>query len=121
MRDGKETAVKKMVVLVILAALALSSCASGKFLGFLATNDYVDAKTKTLADQQAAQIEELKGQIAANQAIVDQAKAAIEQVNKVQKTVEDLQALAKRAEDKINSIPKDVIKQIADILQASLN
>jgi len=113
--------VKKLLVLLVLASLALSSCATGRFLGFLATNDYVDAKVKTLADQQAAEIEQLKSQIAANQAVVDQAKAAIEQVSKVQKTVDDLQALAKLAEDKINSIPKDVIKQIADILQASLN
>jgi Tfp pilus assembly protein PilN len=120
MRSRKETAVKRLFALFVLVTLVLTGCASGKFLGFLATTNYVDASSKTLADQQAAQIEQLKGQIAANQAIVEQAKAAIDQVNKVQKTVDDLQALAKRAEDKINSIPKDVIKQIADILQAAL-
>jgi hypothetical protein len=97
--------VKKLLALVILAVLALSSCASGDFLG-LATTGYVDAKAKALSDQQAAQIEQLKGQIAANQAIVDQAKAAIEQVAKF--------------EEKINSIPEDVIRQIADILRAAL-
>jgi outer membrane murein-binding lipoprotein Lpp len=102
----KETAVKKIVVLVVLAALVLAGCASGKFLGFLATTDYVDNQAKTLVQQQAAQIEQLKTQIAANQGIVDQAKAAIERVAKI--------------EDQINSIPEDVIRQIADILRAAL-
>ena len=48
---------KKFLALIILVFLGLSGCATGKFLGFLATNDYVDAKTKALADQQAAEIE----------------------------------------------------------------
>ena len=97
---------KKLLALIILVALAFSGCASGKFLGFLATTDYVDARSKTLADAQAAQIEQLKSQLAANQALVDQAKTAIDQVAKI--------------EDKINSLPEDVIRQIADILRAAL-
>ena len=116
----REKTVKKVLALVVLAALALSGCASGKFLGFLATTDYVDAKAKTQAEQQAAQIEQLKSQIAANQAAVDQAKAAVEQVDRIQKALDELQALAKRTEDKVNSVPKEVIRQIADILQKSL-
>ena len=104
---------KKYVALVIIVALALSGCVSGKFLG-LATADYVDAKVKALTDQQAAEIGSLKAQL-------EQARAAVEQVNQTKKTVDDLQALAKRAEAKIASIPKDVIKQIVDILQAALN
>ena len=39
---------KKLVIVAIVAGLALSGCASGKFLGFLATTDYVDKKTKDL-------------------------------------------------------------------------
>ena len=105
---------KKYVALVIIVALALSGCASGKFLGFLATTDYVDAKAKALTDQQSAEISSLKAQL-------EQAKVAVEQVNQTKKTVDDLQALAKRAEAKIASIPKEVIKQIVDILQAALN
>jgi N-formylglutamate amidohydrolase len=119
--DRKETAVKKMVVLVILAAVALSSCTTGRFLGFLATNDYVDTRTKTLADQQAAEIEQLKSQIADNAAAIEAAKTAVDKMNKVQKTVADLQETMKDLEGKIGSMPKDVIKQIADILQAAMN
>jgi len=102
----KETVVKKLVMLIVLVALVLCGCASGKFLGFLATTDYVDAKAKSLNDQQATQIEQLKSQIAANQAIVDQAKAAIEQVAKV--------------EEQITSLPEDVIRKIVDILRSAL-
>ena len=105
---------KKLLTLIILVALALSGCASGKILGFLASTDYVDAKAKTLADQQAAEIEKLKGQIAENAAALDAAKTAVDKMNKVEKTVTDL-------EDKIGAMPKDVIKQIVDILQSALN
>jgi hypothetical protein len=112
---------KRYVVLVIIVILAFSGCASGKFLGFLATTDYVDAKVKALTDQQAAEISSLKAQLEENKALLDQARAAVEQVGQTKKTVDDLQALAKRAEAKIASIPRDVIKQIVDILQSALN
>jgi molecular chaperone GrpE (heat shock protein) len=111
----------KFVVLAVLVALALSGCASGNFLGFIATNQYVDTKTKALADKQAAEIADLKTQLAENKALLDQAKAAVDQMNETQKAVADLQALAKRAEARIASIPKDVIKRIVDTLQASLD
>jgi peptidoglycan hydrolase CwlO-like protein len=108
---------KKLVVLAIVAAIALSACASGNFLGFLATNQYVDTKDK----ERAAEIAQLKAQLAENKTLLDQAKAAVDQMNETQKTVADLQALAKRAETKIASIPRDVIKQIIDSLQSSLD
>lgn len=108
----KETTVKKLLMLVIAAALALSGCATSGFLGFLATTQYVDLKAKTIQDQQAAEIVALKAQLADYQTIKDQAKAAVDQANESRKTLEDLQA-------RIASIPKDVIRQIADILQGS--
>ena len=107
---------KKMIVLAAIAIIALSGCASGKFLGFLATTDYVDRQKK----EQAVEIAALKAQLADYQALKTQAQAAIEQMNQSQKTIQDLQALAQRAEARINSIPREVIKQIVDILQASL-
>jgi outer membrane murein-binding lipoprotein Lpp len=121
MRGRKESAVKKLFALIILVTLALTGCASGKFLGFLATNDYVDTKTKTLADQQAAEIDQLKSRIADNAAEIEAAKAAVDKMNKVQKTVADLQETLKVLQDKIGSMPKEVLKQIVDTLQASLN
>jgi len=111
---------KKYLVLVVIASLALSGCASGKFLGFLATTDYVDAQAKVIADKQAAEIDQLKAQLAEYQKVKEDAQAAIDQVNKVQKTIENLQALAQRAEARIGAIPREVIKQIVDILQAAL-
>jgi hypothetical protein len=101
---------KKLVVLAIVAAVALSACASGNFLGFLATNTYVDTKDK----EQAAEIEKLKAQVAEDKALLEQAKAAVD-------TVKDLQTLAKRVEAKVASVPKDVIKQIIEALQSSLD
>jgi thiamine biosynthesis lipoprotein ApbE len=112
---------KRLIAIAALAALALSGCASGNFLGFLATNQYVDTRTKALADEQAAQIADLKAQLAENKALLDQARAAVDQMNETQKTVADLQAFAKTAEEKIAALPKDVIRQIADILQSSLD
>jgi hypothetical protein len=108
---------KRICVLAVIAMIALSGCASGKFLGFLATTDYVDKQNKA----QAAEIAALKVQLADYQSIKTQALAAIDQVNQSQKTIQDLQALAQRAEARIGSIPQEVIKKIIAILQASLD
>ena len=99
-------------MLVFAAALALSGCATSGFLGFLATTQYVDLKAKGIQDQQAAEIAALKAQLADYQSVKDQAKAAVDQANESRKTLEDLEA-------RIASLPKDVIRQIADILQGS--
>jgi outer membrane murein-binding lipoprotein Lpp len=111
---------KRFVVIIVLAALALTGCASGSFLG-LATTGYVDEQTKAVLDQQSAQIQELKAQIADYESMKKQAQSAIEQMNATEKTIEDLQALAKRAESRISTIPREVIKQIVDILQSALS
>ncbi len=106
---------KKLLVIAVIAAFALTGCASGKFLGFLATTDYVDTQTKDLkAREQAqdAQIADLKAQLADYQALKAQAQAAIDQMNKSEQAIQDL-------EGRINSIPRQVIRQIVDILQAA--
>jgi organic hydroperoxide reductase OsmC/OhrA len=108
---------KRICVLAVIAMIALSSCASGNFLGFIATNAYVDKQYK----EQAAEIASLKAQLADFQSIKVQAQAAIDQVNQSQKTIAELQALAQRAEARIGSIPQEVIKRIVAILQASLD
>jgi hypothetical protein len=111
---------KRLVVVAVAAVLALSGCASGKFLGFLATTQYVDAQAKAVEEKQAAEIEALKAQLADYQSVKDQAQAAVDQVNQTRETIADLQAAAQKAEAEIGSLPKEVIKQIVDILQAAL-
>ena len=103
---------KRLLVLAVVAALALSGCATSGFLGFLATTQYVDLKAKTIQEQQAAEIAALKAQLADYQSVKDQAKAAVDQANESRKALEDLQA-------RIASLPREVIRQIADILQGS--
>ncbi|MGO9413239.1 MAG: hypothetical protein ACLQCB_21130 [Spirochaetia bacterium] len=112
---------KRFIILLVIASVALTGCASGNFLGFIATNKYVDDKTKVLADDQAKQIADLKAQLADYQKVKEQAQAAVDQVNENQKTIADLQALAKRVEGKLDQMPKDVIKQLIAALQAALN
>ncbi len=107
---------KKLLILAVVAAVALSGCASGKILGFLASTDYVDQKIKA----QETEIAALKAQIADTQSLMKDAQAAIEQAKQNTKTIQDLQSLAQRAEARIGQIPKEVIRQIVDILQASL-
>ena len=113
---------KKLVIVAIVAGLALSGCASGKFLGFLATTDYVDKKTKDLeaaTKAQDAQIADLKAQIADYQSLKAQAQAALDQMNKNEQAIQGLQDAAQKVESRINSLPRDVIRQIVDILQAA--
>ncbi len=111
---------KRLVVVTVIAVLTLSGCVSGKFLGFLATADYVDEQVKATADKQAAEIDQLKAQLADLESLREQAQAAVEQVDKSQKAIEDLQAGAQSLEERIVSLPRDVLKQIIDILQAAL-
>jgi hypothetical protein len=108
---------KKLVILALLAALVLTGCAGGKFLGFLATTDYVDAQTKAAVQQQAVEIEQLKAQLAEYQQVKEQAQAAAAQVGETQKAVQDLTAAAQAAEQKISTLPKEVIQQIIAALQ----
>jgi len=113
--------VRKIVFLLAIAAVALSGCAGGNFLGFIATNKYVDDKTKALADEQAKQIADLKAQLAGYEKVKEQAQAAVDQVNQNQKAIQDVQALAKRVQDRLDQVPKEVIRQLIDALQAALN
>jgi len=113
---------KILILVVVVAALvALSSCASGNFLGFIATNTYVDSKTKALAEDEAKQIADLKAQLADYQKVKEQAQTMMDQVNQNQKTIQDLQTVARRVEGKLDQVPKEVIKQLIDALQAALN
>lgn len=112
---------KRIVILLVIAIIGFTGCAGGNFLGFIATNKYVDDKTKALADDQAKQIADLKAQLADYQKVKDQAQAAVDQVNQSQKAIQDLQTLAKRVESRLNQLPKEVIKQLIEVLQASLN
>ena len=106
---------KRICVLAVVALIALSGCINGKFLWFLATSDYVDTKDK----EQAAEIASLKAQLADLQSIKAQAQAAVDQVNQSQKTIQELQAAAQKAEARIALIPREVIRQIVDILQTA--
>lgn len=115
---------RKILVLMVLAAVLLTGCASGKFLGFLATTDYVDNKAKEQAatlKAQADEIAKLKEKLADYESLKAQAQAAIDQMNQSSKIIAELQNVAQRAEERIAAIPREVIKQIADILQASLS
>ncbi len=87
---------KRIASLVLIAAVALSGCASTGFLGFLATTDYVNAKTKKLEDEQAAQIDKLKAQMA------------------------EIETLKQQLQSQLSSLPKEVLKQLADAIQAYL-
>ena len=116
---------KRVIALLVCAAFVLGGCASGKFLGFLATSDYVDAQTKAVAaqqqatiQQQAAEIQQLKDQVSQLDTIKDQAQKAIDQMDQYQQAITDLQNLAKQAQDQIVAIPKEVVQSIIDALQA---
>lgn len=112
---------RKFLILVVVAVVALSSCASGNFLGFIATNAYVDSKTKALAEDEARQIADLKAQLVDYQKVKEQAQAMEDQVNQNQKTIQDLQDVAKRVEGKLDQVPKEVIRRLINALQAALN
>ncbi len=84
---------KRIATLVLIAVVSLGGCASTGFLGFLATTDYVNAKTKKLEDEQAAQIEKLKTQVAEVESLKQQL---------------------------LSTLPREVLRQLGDAIQAYL-
>ncbi len=87
---------KRIATLVLIAVVSLGGCASTGFLGFLATTDYVNAKTKKLEDEQSAQIEKLKAQMA------------------------EIENLKQQMQSELSSLPKEVLKQLGEAIQAYL-
>ncbi len=112
---------RKLAIVLLVAGVMLSGCISDKFLGFLPTSDYVDKKADAVKADEDKQIAGLKAQLADYQKVKDQAQAAVDQVNQNQKTIQDLQALAKKVEGRLDQVPKEVIRQLIDALQAALN
>lgn len=86
---------KKLITPLLIVVLAMSGCASG-FLGFLATTGYVDNKTKKLEEGQAAEISKLKTQMA------------------------ELQGLKEQLQASLSTIPKEVLKELSDAINAYL-
>ncbi len=111
----------RLAILIVAAAVTLGGCISDKFLGFLPTSDYVDKKAEAVKADEDKQIADLKAQLADYQKVKEQAQAAVDQVNQNQKTIQDLQALAKKVEGRLDQVPKEVIRQLIDALQAALN
>ncbi len=85
---------KKLVIPLLVAALALSGCTTTGFLGFLATTGYVDTKTKKLQADQEAEIAKLKAQAAEMENLKDQIQASLA------------------------SMPKEVLKELSDAINA---
>ena len=87
---------RRIVILLLVAVVVLSGCASTGFLGFLATTDYVNAKTKKLEADQAAEIGKLKAQMA------------------------EIETLKQQMQTTLSTIPKEVLKELGDAIQAYL-
>ena len=87
---------KKLITPLLIVVLAMSGCASSGFLGFLATTGYVDNKTKKLEEGQAAEISKLKTQMA------------------------ELQGLKEQLQASLSTIPKEVLKELSDAINAYL-
>ena len=87
---------KRIAALMLVMVIAITGCASSGFLGFLATTDYVNARTKKIEEYQAAEIKKLKAQI------------------------EEIEALKKQMRESLSTIPREVLKQMGDAIQAYL-
>ena len=87
---------KRIILLMLVVVVALTGCASSGFLGFLATTGYVTAKTKKLEEDQAAQIGKLKTQL------------------------DELESLKKKMESTLSTMPREVLKELDDAIQAYL-
>ena len=87
---------KRLAATALVALLTLGGCQSSGFLGFLATTGYVDAKTKKLQEDQAAEIAKLQSQMT------------------------QIETLRQQVQAQLSSIPKEVLKELSDAINAYL-
>jgi len=115
---------KWKLVIFLVGVFSLSGCATQGFLGFIATTQYVENRTETERAETTRQLSEVKTELETVQADLaeyrksaQELSALVDQVNQTRAATEELQKLAGEVEGRLDSLPKETIAQLVEILQ----
>jgi predicted nucleic acid-binding Zn-ribbon protein len=103
-------------ITALLAALALSGCATTGFLGFLVTTRGMQ---NALAERDQ-EIAALQAELQSYRTLKADTEQAIAKMTETFETVEELEGVAQQAEARIAAIPNETIRRIIELLQAAL-
>ena len=126
MRKG--FSLRKLIVIGAATVVLLGGCASTQpFLGFLATTGYVDQKMKAEASANQQSLDKIQSDLSTLQSDVNtfkdqtsQIKQITDEIDKTRTETQQLQQLASTVEDRIASLPRDTLLQLADLIQKNL-
>ena len=114
--------------LVPVAVFLIAGCTTTKPILGIATAGYVDSRIATANDENKKSIAQMEDDLKALQSDVAKFKDQTEQINailddlaKAKSTTAELQQLASTVKDKIDSLPKETLLQLADLIRSSLS
>lgn len=118
----------KMGGVLIGAVILLAGCASTKpFLGFLATTGYVEQKMQAQSDANKQSLDKIQQDLNALQSDVNkfqdqttQIKQITDEIAKTKDQTQQLEKLAASVGDRIASLPRQTLLELADMIQKNL-
>jgi methyl-accepting chemotaxis protein len=111
---------KKLLNLIVILALVLSigACTTTSFAG-LAKSSYVE-EIDTAAGQTRSELEELQREVAEMKDLADQLESIIAAMEETRKATEELQVLAGVVEDRLESLPRETLRLLAQTIETFL-
>lgn len=114
--------------IAIGAIVLLAGCASTKpFLGFIATTGYVEQKMQVQSEANQKSLEKIQNDLESLQGDVNrfedqtgQIKQIMDELAKTKSQTEQLEKLASSVGDRIASLPRETLLQLAELIQKSL-
>jgi len=111
----------KRLIVLALAAVLTTGCATTGFLGFLATTKYVDNKVGATAaeassalEQTRADLEQTRKQVEDMQQLAGKMEGMLAEVSQVEKLVHELEL-------KLSQLPDQTLRLLADLIQNHLS
>lgn len=110
----------RLSVILPAAIMLLGGCTSTGFLGFLATNDQVNQKLAEQSKETQKNIDQLDTQVKSLEGEMKTYKDQSDQINALLDQTRALQKLAAGVEDRLASLPRETLLQLADLIQTAL-
>ncbi len=118
----------KRLIVLALAAILTTGCATTGFLGFLATTKYVDRKVQAEAaeassalEQTRADLEQTRGKVEDMEQLAGKMEGMLNEVSQVQKSTEELGKLVHELELKMSQLPDQTLRLLSELIQTHLS
>ncbi len=104
----------KRLIVLALAAILTTGCATTGFLGFLATTKYVDNKVGAAAAEASSALEQTRADL-------EQTRKQVEDMQQLAGKMEGILAEVHDLELKLSQLPDQTLRLLADLIQNHLS